>query len=128
MVHPHDAAVCLFPMKHSACWAIETYHLNDCLKKPIRPSSEEVFLWKSAKVPVLQCLINCVNEGINHLSHVASEWVKGGLLGPRAFEMAILVALSTKQPLLCQSDVKEGCDEMELWEQSPLQLLIMHNK
>lgn len=68
-------------------------------------SSGEVFFRKSAEVPALQCLVNGLNEGVNHLSHVRSKWVEGGLLGPRAFEMPVLVALCTKQPLLSHSDI-----------------------
>lgn len=69
-----------------------------------------------------------MNEGVNHLFHVTGEWVKGGPLGPRAFEMPVLVALGTKQSFLTQSDVEESCDEAELWKQSPLQLLIVHHQ
>lgn len=93
-----------------------------------RPSSGEVFLWKSAKVPALQCLVHSINEGVNHLPHGTSEWVKGGAFGPWTFEMPVLVAVSTKQPLLGRSDVQECRDETELWEQSPLQLFVMHHQ
>lgn len=105
-----STSVCLFPTAHSVknlslanpCW---TSHLKDYVYDLFRPSSGEVVLWKSAKVPALQCLVDSMNEGVNHLSHVTGEWVKGGPLGPRAFEMSVLVALGTKQPLLGQSDV-----------------------
>lgn len=85
------------------CW---TSHLQECdLYDLFRPSSGDVFLWNSAKVPALQGLVNIVDKGVNHLSHVTGEWIKRGLLGPWSFEMPILVALGTKQPLLSQSDV-----------------------
>lgn len=93
-----------------------------------RSSSGEVFSWKSAKVPALQCLVNGVNEGVNHLSHVSGERLKGGPLRPRAFEMSVLVALGAEQPLLGQSDVQEGSDETQLREESPLQLLVVHHQ
>lgn len=47
-----------------------------------RPSSGEVLLWNSAKVPALQCLVHSINEGVYHLPHGTSEWVKGGPFGP----------------------------------------------
>lgn len=105
-----SASVCLFPTAHSVknslsispCW---TSHLKDCVYDLFRSSSGEIFLWNSAKVPALQCLVNSMNEGVNHLSHVTGEWVEGGPLGPRALEMPVLVALGTKQSLLAQSDV-----------------------
>lgn len=93
-----------------------------------RSSSGEVLLWKSAKVPALQCLVHSINEGVNHLPHGTSEWVKGGAFGPWTFEMPVLVAVSTEQPLLGRSDVQECRDETELWEQCPLQLFVMHHQ
>lgn len=90
------------PLKNP-CW---TSHLNGYMYDLFRSSSSgEVFLWKPTKVPAPQCLVNSMNKGINHLSHVWSEWVKRRLLGPHTFEMPILVALGTKQPLLSHGDV-----------------------
>lgn len=74
----------------------------------------------------MQSLVNRTNQGVDHPSHVGSERVKGG--GPRAFKMAVLVALGTKQPLLCDGGVQEGCDDTQLREKGPLQLLVMHHQ
>lgn len=83
-----------------------TSHLKDYVQDLFRTSSSgEVFLWKPTEVPAPQCLVNSMNEGLNHLSHVGSEWVKWRLLGSWALEMPILVALGTKQPFLSHSDV-----------------------
>lgn len=108
------------------CW---TSHLKDYVFDLFRSSSSgEVFLWKPAKVPALQCLVHSMNEGVNHLSHVWSEGVKRRLLHPRAFEMTVLVALGTEQPLLGQGEVKKCCYETELWEESFLQLLVVNHQ
>lgn len=69
-----------------------------------------------------------MNEGVNHLPHVGGKRVEGGLLGPRALEMTVLVTLGTEQPLLSQSDVQKGRDETELGDEGPLQLLIVHHQ
>ncbi|TNN62475.1 hypothetical protein EYF80_027278 [Liparis tanakae] len=74
------------------------------------------------------CPVDRMNEGVDHPPHVGSERVKGGPRGPRAFEMSVLVALGTQQPLLHHGDVQEGCDDSELREQGPLQLLVMHHQ
>lgn len=98
---PHRA-LCEELLSHKPCW---TSHLKNYVNDLFRSSSGEVFLWKSAKVPALQCLVNSMNEGVNHLPHVRSEWVKGEPLGQRALEMPVLVALGTKKPLLGHSDI-----------------------
>lgn len=93
-----------------------------------RPSSGEVLLWKSAKVPALERLVHSVNEGVDHLPHGSAERVEGGVLGPRAFEVAVLVAVSAEQPLLGWCDVQKCRDEAELREQSRLQVFVMHHQ
>lgn len=85
--HPHlsVSSVCSPHYKEpffftNPCW---TSHLQECdLYDLFRPSSGDVFLWNSAKVPALQGLVNSVDKGVNHLSHVTGEWIKRGLLGP----------------------------------------------
>lgn len=94
----------------------------------IRPSSREVLLWESAKVPALECLVHSANERVDHLPHGSGERVEGGVLGPRAFEVAVLVAVSAEQPLLSRSHVQKCRDEAELWEQSRLQVFVMHHQ
>ena len=42
--------------------------------------------------------------------------------------MAVLVALGTKQPLLGHSGIQKVRDEAQLWEESPLQLLVVHHQ
>lgn len=93
-----------------------------------RPSSGQVLLWKSAKVPALKRLVHCVNEGVDHFPHGSSERVEGRPLGPRAFEVAVLVALGAQQPLLTRGDVQKSCDESQLREQRRLQVLVMYHQ
>lgn len=50
------------------------------------------------------------------------------MLGARAFEMAVLVAVSAEQPLLGWSHIQERCDEAQLREQSLLQVFIVHHQ
>lgn len=72
---------------------------------------------KSAEVPALHRLVDRMNVGVDHSPHVGGKGVEGGLLGPRALEMAVLVSLSAQQPLLSHCDVQKGRDDVELGDQ-----------
>lgn len=91
-------------------------------------SSGDVLLWKAAKVPALQHLVNGSDEGVNHPLHIRGERVEGRPLRHGALEMSILVGLGTEQPLLCHRYIQEGSDEAELREQGLLQLLVVDDQ
>lgn len=61
-------------------------------------------------VSVPESLVHSTDQPIYHSSHVGCEGVEGGLPGPGAFEVSILVALGTKQSVLGHCGVEEGGD------------------
>lgn len=80
-------------------------------------------------VPVPQGLVHRVDVGVNGAPQLRCEGVEGGPLGPtRAFEVTVLVALGTHQPLLRYGGVEEGGEEAELGKERPLQVLVVHHQ
>lgn len=55
-------------------------------------------------------LVHSADVSINKLFHIWGEGVKGGPPRTWALEVAILVALSTEEPLFTDTGIEEGSD------------------
>lgn len=86
-------------------------------------------MWQAVVVPVPQGLVHLEYVGIDGAPHLCCKGVEGRPLGPpRAFEVSVLVAFGTHQPLLHHGGVEEQSEEAELGEERPLQVLVVYHQ